>query len=57
MGHPMEELEKRLKEVKEFATLKEEQHQTTRTHPPECPGTKPPFKEYTWRDSWLQLHM
>uniref|UniRef100_A0A0V1KH67 Uncharacterized protein n=1 Tax=Trichinella nativa TaxID=6335 RepID=A0A0V1KH67_9BILA len=25
--------------------------------PPELPGTKPPTKEYTWRDSWLQLHM
>jgi hypothetical protein len=20
-------------------------------------GTKPPIKEYTWQDSWLQLHM
>ena len=20
-------------------------------------GIKPPTKEYTWRDSWLQLHM
>ena len=24
---------------------------------PELPGTKPPTKEYTWRDPWLQLHM
>jgi hypothetical protein len=24
---------------------------------PELPGTKPPTKEYTWWDSWLQLHM
>jgi hypothetical protein len=24
---------------------------------PEFPGTKPPTKEYTWRDPWLQLHM
>jgi len=24
---------------------------------PEVPGTKPPTKEYTWRDPWLQLHM
>jgi hypothetical protein len=22
--------------------------------PPELPGTKPPTKKYTWRDSWLQ---
>jgi hypothetical protein len=27
------------------------------TPPPELPGTKPPTKEYTWRDPWLQLHM
>jgi hypothetical protein len=26
-------------------------------YPPEFPGTKPPTKEYTWWDSWLQLHM
>ena len=25
--------------------------------PPELPGTKPPTKECTWRDPWLQLHM
>jgi hypothetical protein len=25
--------------------------------PPELPGTKPPTKEHTWWDSWLQLHM
>ena len=25
--------------------------------PPEFPGTKPPIKEYTRRDPWLQLHM
>ena len=25
--------------------------------PPELPGTKPPSKDYTWRDPWLQLHM
>jgi hypothetical protein len=24
---------------------------------PELPGTKPPTKEYTWWDLWLQLHM
>ena len=26
-----------------------------RTEPPGLPGTKPPNKEYTWRDPWLQL--
>jgi hypothetical protein len=29
---------------------------TNQTTPPELPGTKPPTKEYTWRDPWLQ-HM
>jgi hypothetical protein len=24
---------------------------------PELPRTKPPSKEYIWRDSWLQPHM
>jgi hypothetical protein len=48
------ELEKGL-EFKRFTTpLEEQQYQPTR--PPELPGTKPPIKEYTWRDSWLQLH-
>jgi hypothetical protein len=25
--------------------------------PPVLPGTKPPTREYTWRDPWLQIHM
>ena len=25
--------------------------------PSELPVTKPPTKEYTWRDPWLQLHV
>ena len=29
----------------------------TNQYPPELPGTKPPTKEYTWRDPWLQPHM
>jgi len=45
----MEELEKGLKEPKEFAT----NHigrtiSTYHTHLPELLGTKPPTKEYTW---------
>jgi hypothetical protein len=24
---------------------------------PELPETKPPTKEYTWNDLWLQIHM
>jgi hypothetical protein len=23
----------------------------------ELPGTKPPTREYTWREPWFQLHM
>jgi hypothetical protein len=53
----MKELEKVLKELKGFAALqKEQQYELTRT-PSAIPGTKPPTKEYTWKDSWLQLHM
>ena len=54
-GSLMEELEKGLKELKEFATnpMEEQQYQPIRPPPPELPGTKPPTKEYTW----LQLHM
>ena len=59
MGFPIEELEKRLKEVKGFATPeKEQQYQpTSPPPPPKLPGTNPPTKEYTRRDPWLQLHM
>jgi hypothetical protein len=41
----MEELEKGPKEIKGFVAPLEEQRV-----PPELPGTKPPTKEYTWRD-------
>ena len=42
----MQELEKELKELN-----------INQPDPPELPGTKPPTKEYTWRDPWLQTHM
>jgi hypothetical protein len=42
----MEELEKELKELKEFATHKK----NSNMNQPELPGTKPPAKKYTWRD-------
>jgi hypothetical protein len=52
----MEELEKRLKELKGFAS-----HKKNRTPPPtpeELPGTKPLTKGYTRKeDPWLQPHM
>jgi hypothetical protein len=55
----MEELEKGLKE---FATHRQSNNINQSEHPtpcplPEHPETKPPTKEYTWRDPWLQLHM
>jgi hypothetical protein len=50
----MEELRGGLKEWKAFASPWKEQYQPDH---PELPGTKPPTKEYTWKDSWLQLHM
>jgi hypothetical protein len=54
----VEELEKGLKKLKEFQTPEEgQQYQTTRPAPKEFPGSKPPTKEYTWRDPWLQPHM
>jgi hypothetical protein len=46
----------RMKELKGFATPQKEQQYQPPTHTPELPGTKPPNKEYTWRDPWLQLH-
>ena len=42
----MEELGEGLKELKEFATLQEEQYQPVRPSL-ELPRTKPPTKEYT----------
>jgi hypothetical protein len=43
----MEELEKRLKELKEFAIQRK--NNINQPDSPELPGTKPPTKEYTWR--------
>jgi hypothetical protein len=55
-GSPMEELGKGPKELKELAApYNEQQYEPTST--PELPGTKPLTKEYTWRNTWLQLHM
>ena len=53
-GSPMEELEKVPRELKGFATSQEEQQYETMCTP-EVIGTKPPTKEYTWRDPWFQL--
>jgi hypothetical protein len=57
----MEELKKGLKELKEFATHRKNnninQPDPHHHHLPELPGTKPPTKEYTWSNPWLQLHM
>jgi hypothetical protein len=53
----MEELEKGLKELKGFATHKNNNNiNQPDSPPPEIPVTKPPTKEYKWRNPWLQLH-
>ena len=59
MGSPMEELEKGLKELNGVCNpIGRTTISTNQTSPtPELPGTKPPTKEYTWRNPWLQLHM
>jgi len=49
----MEELEKGLKEMKGFA-IHRKYHNINQPGPAKLPGTKPPIKEYTWRDPWLQ---
>jgi hypothetical protein len=51
----VEDIGEGLKELKEIATLQKEQYQ--QNGPPRAPGTKPPTKEYTWREPWLQIHM
>jgi hypothetical protein len=58
-GSPVEELEKGLKELKGFATLRKNNNiNQPDPHPiPELLGNKPPTTECTWRDPWLQLHM
>ena len=45
---PTEELEKGLQELK---------GNQPDAPPPELPGIKPPTKEFTWSDPWLQPHM
>ena len=49
MGSPMEELGEGLKELKVFATHRKNNN----INQPELSGSKPPIKEYTWRDPWL----
>jgi hypothetical protein len=44
------ELEEGLKELKGFATHRKNNN-FNQPHPPELPGTKPPTKEYTWKDT------
>ena len=54
----MEELEKGLKKLKGFATHRKNNNIDHPELPtPELPETKPPTKEYTWRNPWRQSHM
>jgi hypothetical protein len=50
----MQVLEKGLKEMKRFATHRKNNN-INQPEPPELPGIKPPTKDYTLRDPWLQL--
>jgi hypothetical protein len=54
-GVPNGKLKKGLKELKCFATPKEKNN--TNQPDTQFPRTKPPTKEYTWRDPWLQQCM
>jgi hypothetical protein len=57
---PREELKKGLKELNGVCnSIERTTISTNKTPPlsPSLPGTKPPTKEYTWRNPWLQLHM
>jgi hypothetical protein len=40
-----------------FATNRKNNNNNQLDTPPELPGIKPPTKDYTWRNPWLQLHM
>jgi hypothetical protein len=46
----------RNEEIEGFATHRKNKI-INQPESPEFSGTKPPIKEYTWRDPWLQLHM
>jgi hypothetical protein len=52
----MEELENRLKELKGLQPHRKNNN-INQPNPLELPETKPPTKQYTWKDPWLQLHM
>jgi len=56
MGSPIEELEKGLKDLKGFATHRKNNN-INQPDILEFLGTKPPTKEYTWKDPWLHPHM
>jgi hypothetical protein len=53
---PDREVRERIKGAEGFATHRK-RNNINQPEPPELPGTKPPTKEYTWRDPWLQPHM
>jgi hypothetical protein len=48
LGTSIEHIGKGMKELKVFATLWK--NNINQPDPAEIPGTKPPTKEYTWRD-------
>jgi hypothetical protein len=52
----MEELEKGPKELKDLQ-LHRRSNNMNQPITPGFSGPKPPSKEYTWRDPWLQPHV
>jgi hypothetical protein len=52
----MEELEKGPKELKGLPSHRKNNNMNQPVTP-KLLGTKPPTKEYAWKDTWLQLHM
>jgi hypothetical protein len=57
-GLSNERVRERTEELKGFAIYRNNNNiKQSDPTPPELPGTKPPTKEYTWRDPWLQLRM
>jgi hypothetical protein len=56
-GNPMEKLGEGLTKLKGFGPHMKNNNINQSEPTPRAPRTKPPTKEYTWRDPWLQMHM
>jgi hypothetical protein len=56
MGTTMVETEEEINKQK-VLQLHRKNNIINQPYSPELPETKLPTKDYTWRDSWLQVHM